>query len=102
MYLVNNTEVKEYISNSVNDLLGDMINISYSIPPYSSLSLLQDICRNYQSYIIQPYTYWVIGQRDNITLPNITLLYDRLVLLSSIDSARDINHKLGICIHHQE
>lgn len=105
MYLINNKEAKEYISNSVNELLGNFINSCYSIPSLSSLTLMQDICRNHINYSIYPYTYWVIKEkdkRDNDILPNIAILYDRLVLLNNIDSAIDISKKLGICIHHQE
>lgn len=111
MYVINNTNnldnhnnnnnlYKNFISNSIIDLISDTISINNLYSPDFPLYLLQDICRHYTEYNIEPHTYWVLKSKlMSKELPSIIDVPNKLILFNSIDQAKSINNKLGICIN---
>lgn len=113
MYLINdvnnldsrssNNSYKNFISNSVIDLISDIISINNLYSPDFPLYLLQDICRHYTEYNIEPHIYWVLKNKlMSEKLPSIIDVPNKLILFDSIDKAKSINNKLGICINQLE
>jgi hypothetical protein len=106
MYLINNINNlnnNNFISNSIIDLISDIIDINDIYNPNFPLYLLQDICRYYTDYNIEPHTYWVLKNKlRSKEFPNIIDVNNKLILFNSIDKANSINNKLGICINQVE
>lgn len=106
MYLINNINNlnnNNFISNSVIDLISDTIDINDIYNPNFPLYLLQDVCRYHTDYNIEPHTYWVLKNKLKYKeFPNIIDVNNKLILFNSIDKAKSINDKLGICINQAE
>lgn len=90
----------EFISDAVNGLVGELL-LSKS-KSSTRLGLIQDMCRNYKDCTISPYVYWVLKNNSHKLMPDIVDPCNGLILLSSIDSAKNISDRLGICIQHPE